>query len=188
MDKIAFERAQNRFTRAEKALADFGSADNYQKAEQAWTDFLFASSSIFSQLEQGVKGNTRSIAWFGRTKHKRRTDPVLRYLHFARNADEHGIEYVTARHPDGGQRQAFGERTEWIVQEYDPIKKVGIGDKVKAWMYGPHVKLVRVYDRRFGDFCDPPKIPDHPTGDPASLGKAAIDSLRCILDGAAELI
>tara|TARA_E500000305_G_scaffold88488_1_gene75229 strand:- start:480 stop:1046 length:567 start_codon:yes stop_codon:yes gene_type:complete len=188
MNEIALKRAGIRLERAKKALVDFEAADNYQAAEQAWTDFLLAASSFFSQIEQGVKGYPRSEAWFGRTKHQRKKDPVLRYLHFARNADEHGIEYVTAQYPDGGQKQRFGERTEWLVQEYDPVKEVGIGDKVKAWMYGPHIKLIRAYDHRFGDFCDPPKFTGHPSRDPADLGAVSIDLLQSILDDAADFI
>jgi hypothetical protein len=32
---------------------------------------------------------------YGRAKHERRNDPLLSYIHHARNADEHGIKDIT---------------------------------------------------------------------------------------------
>jgi hypothetical protein len=57
------------------------------------------SSTIYSKLEQGAKGCGPSDAWFGRKKYDRKTDPLLRYIHHARNADEHGLEAVTSHDP-----------------------------------------------------------------------------------------
>jgi hypothetical protein len=65
------------------------------------SDFLIAANRIFSKLEQGSKTNGQSKAWFGRKRHERRTNPLLRYIHHARNADEHGLAKVTDRTASG---------------------------------------------------------------------------------------
>lgn len=61
-----------------------------------WSAFLTAANSIFTVLEQGTKDSAAGRRWMGNRKHQRNTDPLLRYLHHARNADEHGIAPITA--------------------------------------------------------------------------------------------
>ena len=51
---------------------------DFAHAEEAWTDFLLAASTIYTKLEQGAKTSGQSAAWFGRKKKQRRDDPVLR--------------------------------------------------------------------------------------------------------------
>lgn len=190
MDAVAVERARGRLERAERAFADFKSAAGYAEAEDAWTDFLLACSTIYSQLEQGAKTSGKSAAWFGRQKALRKAQPVLRYLHFARNADEHGIERVTAQHPGGNvysPELPFGERREWIIHIVDPVTMEKLDEGTPAWAYGPHLKLVRAYDRRFGDFCDPPPNLD-PFADPTVTAEAGLVLLRLVIEEAAALI
>jgi hypothetical protein len=69
---------------------------SYPQFASAWSDFLIACGGVYSKLEQGSKGCGVSEGWFGRKRHDRKTDALLRYLHHARNSDEHGIEPTTA--------------------------------------------------------------------------------------------
>ena len=73
------------------------SATNYADFEAAWTDFLVSTNAIYTILEVGAKGSPQSRQWFGRKKIERRNDPLLQYLHQARNADEHGMAPVADR-------------------------------------------------------------------------------------------
>lgn len=186
LDKIAVARALDRFRRAERALVELKYASDYSTSEAAWTDFLIASNGIFSQLEQGAKSSSKSVAWFGRVRHRQKKDPILRYIHFARNSDEHGIEYVTERHSDGGFNLKFGERHEFIIRPYDPATGVE-GEESIGWAYGPHIKLARAKDRRYGDFCDPPYAFVDPPGEPHALGIAALQILSSVLSEAEDL-
>lgn len=181
---VAVVRAGERLERARNALDAFSGSSSYSEAEEHWRDFLLAASSIFAKLEQGAKGNGLSQSWFGRQRRFRKTDATLRYLHHARNCDEHGLELVTERRPDGGQKQRFGERTEWTIRTLD--EKTGEqGPPVKAWMYGPHVRLAKVIDRGVTYF--PPKEVATPTGDPEALGRHALSLLERMLSEAAAL-
>jgi hypothetical protein len=65
--------------------------------ETLWENFLIAANGIYSKLERGAKTNGKSKAWYGRKKHERKNDPLLSYLHHARNAAEHGIQRITSR-------------------------------------------------------------------------------------------
>lgn len=163
MDANAVEQAHARLKRAERALADLKAAPDYTTAEDAWTDFLLAVAGIYSKLEQGAKGNGKSAAWFGRKKAERKSDPLLRYLHFARNSDEHGIERTTSRAKGNAmgfdnKPLKFGEKVEVLVSHYDPVAKKPIGEQTPGYLPGPGLVMVRAHDRRYGDFCDPPQM------------------------------
>jgi hypothetical protein len=58
---------------------------------------------MFNKLELGAKNSAKSRAWYGTKVHQRRTDPLLQQ---ARNADEHGLEFVTEKQP-GSVRQVL---------------------------------------------------------------------------------
>jgi hypothetical protein len=101
MDKSAIDAARVNLTKASAAADKMRAAKSHPEFELAWSDFLVAHGRVFSKLEQGSKPNRRSTAWYGRQKHTRRTDPLLSYLHHARNIDEHGLEPVTQLQPGG---------------------------------------------------------------------------------------
>jgi hypothetical protein len=162
MDLQGVEQAKTKLRKAEKAFDALKAADSYETAEEAWSDFLQAASTIYSKLEQGSKSKGTSAGWYGRKKKERKDDQLLRYLHYARNSDEHGIERVAAR--GGNQRDAitnhplkFNERREYTIAEVrDPKTGEVKHTNLKAWLYGPSLVMIRVHDRRFNDHCDPP--------------------------------
>lgn len=161
MDARAVEQAKEQLERAEQALETLKAADDYKPAERAWADFILAASTVYSKLEQGAKSDGKSNGWFGRKKKERKDDPLLRYLHFARNGEEHGIDRVVARvagNKTGFKEKLlkFGERIPVKVRTVDK-NRTPTGPEVDASLDGPSIKLVRVYDRRFNDHCDPPK-------------------------------
>jgi hypothetical protein len=99
MNKTAVEGARSCLDRAKAAVTAMEYADSFDKMEDAWTDFLVMGNRVYTRLEQGSKTDGKSVAWFGRKKHERRKDPLLRYIKNARDADEHGLEKVTERQP-----------------------------------------------------------------------------------------
>ena len=91
MQRKAVTKARDRLRAAESAFEQMratkiGSPD----FEHAWYAFLVAQNSFYGALEQGAKSG-RSKGWFDSKKHERKTDPLLNYLHHARNADEHSL-------------------------------------------------------------------------------------------------
>jgi hypothetical protein len=162
MDLQAIEQAKTKLRKAEKALEALKDADGYELSEEAWSDFLLAASTIYSKLEQGSKSKGTSAGWFGRKKKERKDDALLRYLHHARNSDEHGIERVAERGGNQqdlltGEKLKFNERREKLITEiYDPKTGERRMVNIRAYLYGPSLQMIRVHDRRFGDHCDPP--------------------------------
>src|SRR5688500_14927652 len=98
MEQEAIAKAESKLERMRRALNTLKQADiGPEEIEAAWEDFVMASGTFYSTLEQGAKNNKKSFAWFGQKKHDRRADPLLKYIHFARNAEEYGIERITKR-------------------------------------------------------------------------------------------
>lgn len=87
----ALKQAEERLCRARQSLQVLETRGDRSDRESAWLDLITALGTVYSKLEQGSKGNGKSSAWFGRRKNERRVDPLLQYLHQARNAAEHGI-------------------------------------------------------------------------------------------------
>lgn len=166
MDKTAVSAASEELARAEVALQALEGAETLPEIETAWRDFLIAANRVFTKLEQGAKTKGQSMPWFGRKKHDRRTDAALRYVHHARNADEHGLGKVTERTAPG---LAVGVgpgawRFDGTIGARGHMKVTAMGGQVPGQSkfveaIPSKVHLVRVHDR--GDAYDPPdKFPD----------------------------
>jgi hypothetical protein len=77
------------------------------------------------------------------------------------NSDEHGIERVSERGGNprdlGGQPLAFNEYREHVIQDIRDGKTGEIkAENIPVILHGPSLIMIRVHDRRFGDYCDPP--------------------------------
>lgn len=194
MELAAVEHAERRLAKAEKSLSALGIATSFDEAEEAWTDFLLAVAGIYSKLEQGAKSKGSSLGWFGRIKKIRRDDPLLRYLHHARNSDEHGIERVVRRFTQNGElwgrRPQYGERIPVTLQQIDDAGQP-FGDEFEAMFQGDTIKLIRVVDRRYGDCFDPPQT--HLGNEvlyyeePLDVGRLALAYLKTMVAEAAAL-
>jgi hypothetical protein len=195
VDSRAIEHANIRFEQAVLALSKLRDAESYETAERGWQDFLTATGGIFAKLEQGAKISGQSLAWFGRLKHQRKNNPVLKYIHFARNAQEHGLERVTRRDQDAnlaGGPLPFGKRIQYDNCKYTDAWGNQIGELFTAWAYGPSVKCVLAKDSRYGDECPPPIEELARTGkfgaDPVDLAEIALPIIREIIDDAIKLV
>lgn len=162
MNRSAVEMARERWERGQRAFKELEAAKSHRAAEAAWSDFLEAASVVYSKLEQGAKGHGKSAGWFGRRKRERKDDDLLRYLHFARNSDSHGIERVVeeapgTRHPQTGRLLEYNEVWSMEVQIHAP-DGTPKGPPQPARVWGPTIGAVTAYDRRYGDSCEPPKV------------------------------
>jgi hypothetical protein len=155
MKLIALQQAKARLVRATEAKERLFNATSLDEAEAAWSDFLLATSTIYSKLEQGAKGCGVSQGWFGRKKKERRDDGLMRYLHYARNSDEHGIERTVETTTDNPSLR-FNERYELQVQRLDDETKQPVEVVFDSVVSGPTIRPIRAHDTRFNDYCDPP--------------------------------
>lgn len=98
MKSKAIERAKDRLNRASQAVEALDNANGFEQVSAAWYDFLLASDAIYEQLRAGSSRSDRSRGWFNNKAGQRKADPLLNYLHHARNAEYHGIEDVVEKH------------------------------------------------------------------------------------------
>ncbi len=159
MQERAIKQAKERLSAAEVALTKIEKAVSLQDMESAWHDLLVAASTVYSKLEQGSKGSGPSEAWFGRRKNERKSDPLLQYVHQARNSAEHSIEEV-ARGAEVSVSIGAGDlkpgESFGLAQTPDGyLVPATTGDPTKLQVRGRHVRLVSVQNR--GATFDPPK-------------------------------
>lgn len=101
MKKSTYDKIRSKLRRAEKAIQDLEESKSFIQDADAWNQFLIAANGIFDVMDAGLKGHNKGEPWFGDKKHKRKLDPLLQYLHLARNAEEHGLEEVITEEPSG---------------------------------------------------------------------------------------
>jgi hypothetical protein len=156
MQLLAIELSKDRLRRARNSLASYNRATNFDEAHDAWTNFLVAASGVYAKLEQGSKVNNKSTDWFNRKKNERRNDPMLQYLHQARNADEHGLLRVARNDLAEGFNKTlkFNERVPIRVQPLSGDGKAPKGQPMEAVIAGPSARLVEVTN--FGRMYAPP--------------------------------
>jgi len=151
MDAAGLNQARDRLRRARIAIDHLSAAGCFEEAEDAWRDFLLSSAGVYSKLESASKRDNQSRLWFNKKKEERRTDPVLRYLHHARNSDEHTTERVLSRYADTGpiwgQKPRFGQRIPVQIQQLDPLTNEPIGTATEGFYSGSTIKLTNVKDR-----------------------------------------
>ena len=95
MNPNALKQVEQRLKKAEHAFARLCETSDLEETRDAWSDFLTAAATIYNKLKEGAQTSGSSIGWYGRIKKDRKSDPLLSYVHHARNCDEHGIEEVT---------------------------------------------------------------------------------------------
>lgn len=95
MESEAYRHAVAAKTRAERALERLRLATNLEEAEEAWDHFLHSASRVHEKLRAGANDHGKTWAWFKLKLDERATDPLLVYMHHARNSDHHRFENVT---------------------------------------------------------------------------------------------
>jgi len=94
MNKDGLEQAQARFMRINRAAGMIASSAPVKEREAAWLDIIAAFGTLYSKLEQASKATPEATRWFREKKETRKQDPLLQYMHHARNADEHTLVRV----------------------------------------------------------------------------------------------
>jgi len=156
MKITAINQAKKRLEDARDALSRMEQAQTFRSFEKPWSDFLHASSAIYSKLEQGAKGHPQSAGWYGRKKHDRKKDELLSYLHHARNADYHGLNGTTLQYTEV---KVLNDKVKGLQPAIDPdgnltIRAIGEGAKIEVLKQ--YTALHNVTDSRFGDTFMPP--------------------------------
>lgn len=172
----------------------------FRAEKTAWWQFLLAAAGIYSKLEQGAKDYPQSTAWFGKRKRQRKVDPLLRYLHQARNAEEHGIRgssysvATRATNPGRGVKIVNNEEGELVRLEVP--QDIPLGAPV-AQLIPAGVRLVPVLDGRSRQTFHPPRehlgiaIPVEPPlsrDHPLTVARPALRYLEEMVEDAKKLL
>jgi hypothetical protein len=173
MDKAATDKAARRIEKIRGTIAILETSTP-EAIEDAWEEFVLAAGSFYSAIEQGSKKTAKSKAWFAKKKHERRTNPMLRYIHHARNAEEHGLARITGRFNSKIELSPGGS----VTVESDGKKTWKVVDSEGEIKYANDiVGLVPVKDDRFGDVFEPPDEYQGSDG-PILLAKQTLDYLE----------
>lgn len=85
---------------AESALARMRAARSFPEFEDAWNELLNALGKVWTRILAACKANqARTAKWRGDQERFRREDPLLRYLHHARNSDQHSVTDAIKHEP-----------------------------------------------------------------------------------------
>jgi hypothetical protein len=188
MNQNAVNAARVQLGRATQSLTELKGSNDFATIETHWAAFLVAMTRVFTKLEQGSKTSYKSNAWWGRRVHEKKTDPLLRYLLHARNADEHTLQQITEFNPGRahvGQptAQEIADLHHQLEHETRPHAVLGLAEVVF-----PHVVLKEVVDKGVR-FSPPQSHLDVPLTNtsPAHVGDLALAYLEAMIKEAAEL-
>ncbi|WP_374614722.1 hypothetical protein [Sphingorhabdus sp.] len=201
MKRIALDKAAGHLELAKEAVHQMAGATNFKTYEMAWQDFLSQASRFYSKLEQGSKGCKKSEPWFGGKKHERQKDPLLSYIHHARNCEEHTIDYTASMTADSivGKMEndkPFNIRFQYMVddkgrQHFRNIEaKDGDGNDVPIEIVNPKLVLLQVHEKRINKKFDPPEMHrSKPIVDttPRGIARLGVSYLEDLLDEARKL-
>lgn len=98
---VAVPKCQDRLSKAKRALYECRNATAFERFQSRWSEFLIHSGSVLNALEAGSNHTAQGRQWYGKIKRACRQDELVRYLHQARNAEEHDIEGTSNLKPGG---------------------------------------------------------------------------------------
>lgn len=131
------------------------------KIAERWSDFLIAANRFFERLEEGSKSSGKCEAWYGRVTHQRRKDELLKYIHQARNSDEHGLANIIGLTSIRISNTSTDSQ-EPIACEIDPstgnISSIYVPPNSAARIRMPDFVVVEVHNKKYGTTCTPPTM------------------------------
>lgn len=135
MKKVAVEKAKKRMLEASHYFHLLDGPMTFEQFEQRWSAFLNAINRAFLAIDAGARDDAKTRTWWSKKKHEWKNDPLLQYLHQARNTDEHGLDPLAELAP------GYFTDTPPPGLNLESIR---------------HPKLIRARNDKFGDVFDPP--------------------------------
>ena len=145
-------KAKDRLALTEDALKELKCSTDYSSFKKSWTNFLLHSHGVFTQLEQACKISPQATQWYASKRNLRKHDPLMQYLHHARNSNEHSIEETTD-YDAGGlgigvQKEGFAQELMLNTQPDGSLRIDSTdGKPVLVEVIEPHYRLRAVTDR-----------------------------------------
>ncbi|KAA5599847.1 hypothetical protein [Blastochloris sulfoviridis] len=162
MDSRAIIQAKRRLRVAKEAFCQLETCDSDDDFMLKWTEFLSAIDDVFEKIEKGSRNSPQCRQWFGAIKRERKTDPLLNYLHHARNADRHGLEETASFQAGGIELSAKPGSAGFLLKEIridssgNVIIDASDRDAVNLKFCAKTIKLKTVIDHRSQRYYQPP--------------------------------
>lgn len=102
--------AARELKRAKRACRRISTAPTMEDAEDAWCDFLTHSGNIYTKLRAACYGHPLDFGWFGKQLDERARDPLLLYIHKARNSETHRLEATVEQAPEASHDAEINNR------------------------------------------------------------------------------
>ncbi|MCW5959013.1 MAG: hypothetical protein KIS76_02565 [Pyrinomonadaceae bacterium] len=151
-----FKQAKTELKSAERAISMMKTAKTFDEFEEAWKMYLNSIEKCWIKVER-ICQHKRNIfePWQGKYKRLRKKDMLLRYLHHARNADQHTIEETVkhipsrweAKFPNGSGYIRSMKIVNGAITEYE-------GSPMLIESFPSRIELLRFKER--GDWHNPP--------------------------------
>jgi hypothetical protein len=94
MDRQAFLRSREEAEKASQEIAAIRNAKTLSEVADHWSDFLTHIQRAYTKLRISYRKGP-SKGWCDQIFSLRDSDDLLKYVHQARHADEHGVERIT---------------------------------------------------------------------------------------------
>ena len=98
-NQSALLKCFDRLDKAKRELQLCRSAGNFENFASHWAEFLIHTGSVLNQLEAGAKQTPQARQWYGQQRAAGKRDPLVSYMHQARNAEEHEPDATTKHKP-----------------------------------------------------------------------------------------
>ncbi|RWO12613.1 MAG: hypothetical protein EOS08_30350 [Mesorhizobium sp.] len=99
-NSAAMPKCLMKLSKAKQSLQRCRSAAGFQEFASHWSDFLTHTGGVLNALEAGANGTPQGRQWWNAdVKKKARADPLLRYMHQARNVEEHELNPTSRLQP-----------------------------------------------------------------------------------------
>lgn len=193
LDKRYFDQAIRRFENAKAASIKVQLANTLSDTEDAWGEFINAAGLVFNKLYSGCQGNERSMGWRGRVSDHRKKNPVLNYIHRARNVEVHGLIEVLEIVEESivSSKPGLFVQTGVAYSIDDFLAQVNVGGlekRVKRYFV-----LLTVVDTRQGITTPAPVYDNgatalHRLPTPERVAKEAVLEIQSILDEARSFL
>lgn len=93
-------KCHDRLDKARRALFECRNASSDHDLLSAWASLLVSGVGVIHAIEAGSRGTPQGRQWMGKVRRDGRNDPLVSYMHQARNDEEHEADPAIVRPPN----------------------------------------------------------------------------------------
>lgn len=183
----AIPKCLDRLEKAKEALFRSRNAHSAESFKNAFAEFLIWTGSVLHAIEAGSKETPQGRQWYGGVKRFGKGDELLRYMHQARNVEEHTKAHAALMDP--GATVIGGPITPELDNGGDR-RTLAINGSVLFDVQGPNPKFLPLIDDRYNLLFSVPTMhlgKKLSSQQPIDVGALYLSYLETLIDEAASL-